>query len=174
MRVPTKSLTIVTCLLVAGWMAAHAAQRPAERAIPTEGRSFTFRADTPPVDFRPQDAEDPFVDIRIEGFRARSSTTGAPDVPTRTVLVAIPPGATPRLSVRRIGERRQLAHRPRPVPRVLHGVASFDRSDRQTRPAGPPITRKLFRAADRFYSGDAVSPQKIAWLGHIGVLRDQR
>ena len=147
MRATRRVITIVAlALLSAAWIATAGAEDP--------DRSFTFRLDTPPVEFRPQ--EDGFTELNVEGFHTRLSEVGAPDVPSRVVLVAIPPGATPRLSVRPTGKGIERAFTPRPVlpavARELREVVEHETMVYITR------LRKPEREPPRLVEGVFVSP----------------
>jgi len=166
-----RSIAVLSAVVVA--VAATGA--PASGAAPRD-RSFTFRLDTPPIEALP--ADDGFVDLRVEGFDTRSRIEGAPDVPTRTVLVALPPGASPRLSVRVVGSPARRALRPRPVPRWVIDPAGddleFDTAITTTRDLLGRTVREHYEAAEAHYSGEGTLPPSAARLGSIGVLRDQR
>ena len=57
--------------------------------------------------------DDGLAELRIHGYHSAPAAPGEPDVPIRTVRVAIPPGATPRLSVKGSGTVfRPLVPRP--------------------------------------------------------------
>ena len=81
---------------------------PADTAVEPVGEArdlarFTFRVTTPPVLL----AKDPDGSdtIGIRGFGTRERVPGAPDLPSHTVLIALPPGATPVLDVRPLASR---------------------------------------------------------------------
>jgi len=151
----------ITCLLL-GWGdgSRSAAASPASREADA---AFTFRLTTPEprVALRP----DGFHDIEIEGFGTRLRRSGAPDVPVRSYLVAIPPGAEPVLEVRPGPEFLRPGVRPRAVPGRAERARAAGRTDLRG-VAGRPDTR--------IYCGRASYPETIAWLGEPGVLRDQR
>ena len=77
---------------------------------------FSFRVTTPAL--AANEDPDGWLDLRIEGFGTSERRPGAPSRPSHTVLVALPPEATPRLLVEPIGVRLLAGRRPRPVPRA--------------------------------------------------------
>lgn len=157
-------------------------RQPGPRAIEplqADDRSFSFRLTTPEPSL--ELGADGFSDVKIEGFPARGRRTGAPDLPTKTVLVAIPEGATPRLEVRTLGAQGRAAL-PRPVAQTISDVTPDD-VDALARPdlAEPDRIEILRRTArnvhrpDRgIYEHSGFYPERVAWLGNTGVLRDQR
>jgi hypothetical protein len=134
--------------------------------------SFSFRLETPSLEIKPDDSG--FVSVEAAGLNSRHSALGAPDLPTRTILVAIPADAVPRLEVKRTGRSR--FHAVRPLPRVK------PTRDPALLPAAPGVPAREFAASPapvyrpdpQFYDTDASYPRQAAWLGEIGVLRDQR
>jgi len=156
---------VLTLSLLAALAAVAADSGPPENA-------YRFRLDTPSVQII--SAEQGFVTIEAEGFNSRHSALGAPDLPTRTVLVAIPPRAEPRLSVRLTG--RRTFHAVRPLPRIkprtdaplIPSVTGAPARELAPRPA------PVYKADPRFYDAAASYPDRVAWLGEIGVLREQR
>jgi hypothetical protein len=107
---------------------------------------------------------------------------GTPDVPTRTLLVAIPPGAVPRLELRVLGEVARPGIVPQPVAEVFAEPSSAE-ADALIEAEDAPgrrveilsaTERKRFRRDGRLYDGEALYPKRVAWLGEVGVLRDQR
>jgi hypothetical protein len=125
---------------------------------------------------------DGYHKIEIEGFGTPQRRSGAPDIPTKTVLVAIPPNSTPRLEVRPLDERLHAGVRPLPVPRIH---SRLTRDDAARLAAGDllmsermAIRRRaahaVFEASPRYYEAAHPFPAEAAWLGPTGVLRDQR
>ncbi|HET9300156.1 MAG TPA: C25 family cysteine peptidase, partial [Candidatus Polarisedimenticolaceae bacterium] len=124
---------------------------------------FSFRVTTPAVSAR-QDP-DGWSDLKIEGFGTSERRPGAPNLPSRTFLVAIPDGAVPRLEVEPLGVRVLPGKRPRPVARVEASVEPEDEHGRRR------ISRqRTFQAEDTLYA----APEAAVRLGQVGVLRDQR
>jgi hypothetical protein len=126
-----------------------AASRTAEAS--SDGSAFAFRVTTPPL--RVQRQPDGYSTIEIEGFGTRQRRSGAPDIPTRTFLIAIPPGVEPRLEV----VESESGRRFRPGLQVLR------RSVTERHDPDPEI-----------YQGGSPYPERLAWLGDTGILRDQR
>jgi hypothetical protein len=145
-------------------------------AEPGDARSFVLRVETPPVESVAH--EDGYAEVRIRGFRTHEAGLGAPDVPTRTVLVAIPPGVTPRLSVRLTGSRGFHRLLPRPVPRLslapVRDETERGRQGEDGRGIDGRSVRPLYEPAPEHYRGEGTIPRRGAWLGKTGVLRDQR
>lgn len=162
-------LSILALTLAAAASLPHAADGDADR-------SFHLRSETPALVAIP--AGDGFFDVRLEGYRPLDGPPGTPDLPVRTVLIALPPGATPRLEVHADGPLERRPAIPRPV-------ASYE-PDPTLRPAqyanpGQALAQAAlsepvasYAADPRYYEGTAVYPERVAWLGDIGVLRDQR
>jgi|GEM_PF-2155312 len=135
-------------------------------------QAFSYREITP--DVRIESRGQGFVQIEMEGYESRRSELGAPDLPTRTILVAIPPGAKPWLETAPAGRR---SFRPvRPAPRVkIHagpptapGASPEAAFDLRSRPV------PVYRPDPAFYGTEATYPSTAVWLGKIGVLRQQR
>jgi hypothetical protein len=125
---------------------------------------------------------DGFQAVTVRGFETRERRVGAPDLPLKTVLVAIPPGAVPRLEVRSAGDEIRPGIRPRPVP-ALESILTPEEAEAAERAAGAFLfgrslgQEKLARRfeADRaVYSGTEPYPGRLAWLGRTGILREQR
>lgn len=141
---------------------------------------FTFRLRTPSVSLvkHPESG----VEVGIEGFGTPERRPGAPDLPTRVVRIAIPPGVVPRLEVIPGKEDVRRDMRPRAAAGVLSDL--FDETDlepandpaaavSQLRP--PRVSRHEIRVEKaEWFSGRQTYPAQVAWLGEIGVLRDQR
>ena len=146
-------------------------------AEPAETRSFSLRVETPAVETVEQ--EDGFTELRLEGFGTYQALVGEPDIPTRTILVAIPAGAVPRLEARPVGATSFRALLPRPMPRLelrsrdaapLPSAMALD----ATSAATEGEVRRLYEPSPEGYDGEGTLPSRIAWLGRTGVLRDQR
>lgn len=139
---------------------------------------YSFRVDRPTLESVEQG--DGTLELRMAGFRTSEGAPGAPDIPVKTVLVAIPPDAEPRLELRVIGRATRQARLPRPVPEMqmqadpsapLADAAAGDARlwSRAERPVLPH-----YRRDPRIFERAALYPARAAWLGEIGVVRDQR
>jgi len=165
-------LALSLVLLLAG--GEPAASSPPKAVTPVgeteDAAGFTLHVESPPV-FRTENP-DGTTSLAIEGLGARARLPGAPDLPTHTVLVAIPPGAVPRLVVREVVESLQTGLRPRAVAR--------ERVDFAERPAAeadgrPELRRRREHREDAsIFEGRETWPARVAWLGATGQLRDQR
>jgi len=126
--------------------------------------SFQYRLETPSPRLLP--GERGHVGVEIEGFETRGRRPGIPDVPWRTLLVAIPSGTEPRLE---IGEPEEGLLRlpvvPLPVPRVIADRPALDEE---------ASYRRLFEPDRAVYAAARSYPESRAWLGKTGVLREQR
>lgn len=142
--------------------------------------SFAFTFEIPPLRVEP--GPDGFSVVAVEGLDASERALGAPDLPTRTLLIAIPPDASPSLDVRLSEEERRPGVRPRAVGRRSVELSSGERLDVEGvgRAAGARVgllerrLRQSYRPDPEIYEGDAPYPPRAAWLGATGVLRDQR
>ncbi len=156
------------CSLASVWSLGAAPRREVhgERELPD---AFVFRL-SPPAP-RVEAQSDGTHQIEIEGFGTRTRRPGAPDIPHRTFLVAIPRDARPTLDVRVLGESSLQSILPRAVPRRM---AKFDED---LDDVGPSARRGLAeRVPDPaiYDRTDRLFPERLAWLGEIGVLREQR
>lgn len=140
---------------------------------PAGGSGFTFRIETPALSLA--ETPDGRAQIGLEGFGPLRGPAGFPELPSRTFLVAIPPGAEPRLTVRVLAEDTIPAVRPRPIPAFV--------TDFPEEPAGEVAREAIFPGAVRrevreespaVYRGRFPYPLEAARLGKVGVLRDQR
>ena len=61
-------------------------------------QGYAFQVDVPEPRF--QAHQDGSSKIEIEGFGTQERHPGAPNLPSKTYLIAIPPGTTPRLEYR--------------------------------------------------------------------------
>ncbi len=125
---------------------------------------------------------DGFVTVEVDGLGAVAGVAGRPDIPTRSVLVAIPPGASPRLTFERGASIFRGGIVPKPVPRAVREYTREDREafadpqrseERRLQLLSRP-PRKVFEKDSEAYRSKQPYPAEIAWLGEIGVLRDQR
>jgi len=165
------SASLVILLAGGGLVAAPAAGEITPVGETVDAARFAFRAHTPSVSLTP--AEDWFS-LSIEGFGVRARSAGAPDIPTRIVRVAIPPGVTPSLIVRASEESLRPGARPRPVPRERVDFSeSVEAGSGDVRPARVE-RRPAYVQNGAIYAGREPYPARLAWLGEIGTLRDQR
>lgn len=159
-------------ILTGGWGATSEAADLIETIGDADGdRAFAFRVNTPPLIL-----DEPVpgsFEIDLEGFRTPRRRPGAPSIPTHTFLVALPPGVTPRLEVRVIGEAALPSIRPRPVPRRLGRGPAREIKGRPELPKRQQVVRR-YEADPAIYHGGATYPERPAWLGETGVLRSQR
>lgn len=124
------------------------------------------------------------AEIRLSGFDVRERQVGAPDLPTSTVLVAIPEGCTPRLTVTGGPDRFVPGIVPKPVTAgggIVAEVPGDFGTTVQTvlvEPTGESIRGERLAAASghdaQIYEGTDIWPARVAWLGKVGVLRAQR
>ncbi len=160
----------VTAVLVASAVAAEGA----------EPQEFTFDLSFPAPSLT--EDGDGFVKVEVEGLGARDGLAGRPDIPTRSVLVAIPPGAVPRLTVETGVPVFRSGIVPRPFPRAVReytkedrdAFADPERSEERRRELLSRPPRKVFESDPEAYGSKRPYPAEIAWLGQTGVLRDQR
>ena len=155
-----------------------AAVEPSETKVRSE--SFSFRLDTPAITFAP--GPDGATDVTIEGFGTATQRPGAPQLPTHTFLIAIPPGVEPRLEFRVLGEEFRKGVLPSPAP-VVVGEPTAAQQLELERADGDPArrleilrnsTRTVRKASPSVYRGTQRYPEQPVWLGSTGVLRDQR
>ena len=128
--------------------------------------------------------DDGYVQVEIEGFDSTERRPGAPDVPTRTVWIAIPPDAEPTLDVRVDPAKESVL--PGIVPRaVLRRSVELSPEEREAVEADRTATegvrslergaRASRRADRRYYESDGHgAATRVAWLGETGYVRDQR
>ena len=140
---------------------------------------FAFQVNVPEPTFLLQ--LDGSSKIEIEGFRAVERQPGAPNLPTQTFLIAIPPGAVPRLEYTVRGTLRLHERRPTPVPRLRLDAAKLDhekmiRFDRDL----PKRVETLAKATTETLEADpslySASAADVPWvrLGKPGTIRAQR
>ncbi|MCP3982456.1 MAG: hypothetical protein GY716_24400 [bacterium] len=111
--------------------------------------------------------------IKVEGFGAHQRRLGAPDVPHKTYLVAVPAGSVPRLEYTVGGEELYPGVLPSPVPRPVDEAGAGDLLEFD-RVAAAATVRQRFEFDPAIYGGKQSFPSEVAWLGRVGVLRDQR
>lgn len=148
---------------------------------PNRDLRFEFRLSTPDIELERR--PDGFAEIQLEGFGTHGRRPGAPSLPLKSYLVAIPPGVVPRLEVRLTAPASYLPGViPRPVPRsdtTLSAAQSTALIKADPSPAHrtqvlTEATRLVYEVDPAVYEGDAVFPAEVARLGRTGVLRDQR
>ena len=135
-----------------------------------DAAGFTFRVTVPHL--QPTWNPDGTINLAIDGFRVRERRSGVPDLPTHIVLVAIPPDSVPRLAIRNVDESEISGARPRAVPRER---VEFSENPLAAPGERPRIRRlKEHREDPSIYGGSALYPRRVAWLGEVGQLREQR
>lgn len=130
--------------------------------------TFRFRSETPAV--RLEAGEDGRQRVAIDGFDTHPRRPGTPDVPWKTVLVAIPPGSEPRLGVTAPGAVETIAA---VVPQPVVTIVPLGPADESAGPLGDTRFETVARADPSAYAGARTWPPAAAWLGRRGVLRDQ-
>jgi len=141
---------------------------------PGSTSGFTFRLDIPALSLA--ETPDGRAAVQLEGFGPLRAGPGFPDLPSRTFLVAIPPGVEPRLSVRVLAEDELRGIRPQPLGKEIAEVHSDPLAPAEAKDA---IFRNVTRRERRdenpdIYEGRAPYPSEPVRLGKIGILRDQR
>ncbi len=160
-------------LLIGGWGVGP--QAGAE-----DDSSFAFSVRTPALEV--VESADGFHKIKLVGFGTPERRSGAPDIPTKTVLVAIPPDASPRLEVRPLGERLLPGIRPSPVPTMRSKLSREDAlllarpglTESERMAIGRRSAFPVFEPSPRYYSAERIARKEPAWLGETGFLREQR
>ncbi len=141
---------------------------------------YSFRVESPTPSLTPR--ENGSIEIEIEGFGTPVRRPGAPDLPTRTYLVAIPPGVAPRLEVRVAEQLFHAGKIPRPTAERIQELDERQHEKLIEADADPALRSRVLSDASRevrrqdpaIYQGAQLFPRQIAWLGETGVLRDQR
>ncbi len=139
---------------------------------------YAFQVDVPEPRFSGR--QDGSSKIEIEGFGTHERRPGAPDLSSKTFLIAIPPGSTPRLEYVHLGPVRRIDVVPSSVPHRRLDMRRLD-SDALSRADADPIERfKLLRAvAHDVFEPDraiyAAGSEDRPWvrLGPTGTLREQ-
>lgn len=144
---------------------------PASGAVARAPDRFAFHVETPEALLTA--APDGLFAVEIEGFDTHPRRPGTPDVPWRTVLVALPPEGEPQLEVVGVGSERRLRTVPRPVPRIVTDTPEIE-APATLEPVAPSSMRPLYEIDPALYSATASDTPPLAWLGKIGILRDQR
>ncbi|HKQ62702.1 MAG TPA: C25 family cysteine peptidase [Candidatus Polarisedimenticolaceae bacterium] len=170
----TASLALLSAVCLAGWAGAEPSVEWLQPADETSSDRFSFTLTTPPLEVSPP--SDGYNEVRLRSFASRSRRAGAPDLPERTVLVAIPPGTEPRLEFRVVAERLQRGVVPRPVPQRLLDSSADEAAERTDEVvelgAGKVLTR--YAPDPALYEDESLDPPAAVRLGAIGVLRHQR
>ena len=139
---------------------------------------YAFQVDVPEPRFFVQ--QNGSSKIEIEGFGTQERRPGAPDLSSKTFLIAIPPGCTPRLEYTSLGAVRRIEIVPSSVPHRRLDMGRVD-SHALSRVDADPIERfKLLRSAayDVFEPDPeiyAAGTEDQPWvrLGPTGILRAQ-
>lgn len=134
------------------------------RTLESAPDSFRFLVSGPRVRLKP--AEGGETEVAIRGFDVPLDRPGAPALPLRSWLVAVPFGADVRVEARALRTRRIEGVVPRPVPGVQR--PSGDRGDRDFEPVA------VFDRDPALYRGSRPFPEAWVRLGSTGILRDQR
>ena len=99
----------------------------AETASGSGQSEYAFQVDVPgPRFFAHQDGSSK---IEIEGFGTRERRPGAPDLSSKTFLIAIPPGCTPRLEYAHLGAVRRIEAVPSSVPHRRLDMGRIDSAE---------------------------------------------
>lgn len=145
-------------------------------AIPGQGapgiRTVPLRLTVPDLEFLPGDGG-PIPSLA--GF-GTTSRPGEPALPLRILLVAIPEGAKPTLTILSAGSERvaNLDIAPVPSPRVRDREA-VGTDGTGTAPKGREggAVERVYRRAGAAWKRDAFFPEAPLRLGTIGAMRDQ-
>ena len=147
-------------------------------AIPGHGapgvRTVPLHLSVPEVEFRPAGGG---VIPALRGFGA-TSRPGEPTLPLRVLLVALPEGAAPTLTIlgADVETLSNLDIAPVPSPRV-RDRESVDAAGKGTGPKGraaePAAVEQDARRGPSSYGRDAFFPETPLRLGKTGALRDQ-
>ncbi len=181
MRAPNFAVWGALALVMAIGRGVTAPSDASLRAVGEAREASFFSFEVNPADFSAVGPASS-AQIKIQHFDALERRDGGPDLPRRVVRVAIPKGVVPRLEVRLEDELLIPGIRPRPV--IRSEVESFG----ETAAAGlaepgfespDDVAAKLARRETRdedpaLYAGPDPYPRQVAWLGDVGVLRDQR
>jgi hypothetical protein len=173
---PTSRIVLLSLLLLA--VVAPGQGAPASQSVP-------LSLDIPELQLRPSAGG---VVPVLDGF-GLTSRPGEPALPMRILMVAIPEGAVPSLTIRSAGYRTltdlDIAPVPRPRVRDREGM---DPGDGQSAPpqlsasgapgrsAGRGDDHRVdqdFRRAPAVFGRDAFQPEVPLRLGRVGALRDQ-
>lgn len=137
-------------------------------------QSVPLSLGTPELRFR---ATEGGVVPALDGF-GTTSRPGEPALPVRILMVAIPEGAVPSLTIVSADSRTLTGFDvpPVPTPRVSDREG-FDPGDGQTSPGGNRRGRgqvvQDFARSAQVYGADAFRPDAPLRLGRVGALRDQ-
>ena len=163
------ALGLLFGLVVAGTPSpADESIRPLE--ISHSAAGFDFELTTPPVET--VQGPDGTV-LSVTGFGSRSALPGAPDLPFKTVMVAIPPGTTPRLEYSVGSTDFRPDWRPRPFPTTALASGDAATASRPERPElSSLVRREIFEEDPALYAAPSTRP----WvrLGPVEQFRHQR
>lgn len=109
----------------------------------------------------------PYVALSAQGL-GRIAKEGAPQLPTRGTMIALPPGAEATLKVTAEDVIRETLTAP-VVPAVTEQV-QLDLAQ----PRAFPSTRELVRPDQAIYSARGLYPRELAWIEKVGNWRSQR
>ena len=144
-----------------------------------DSSGYTFQVDVPEPSFSVQ--TDGASRVNIEGFEAMERRLGAPNLPSRVFLVAIPPGATPGLEYSVRGRTRSFDRLPTAVPRKILDSTRLDenalrQADRDPAQRFAVLKEAAFNVHDRDaqWFDRAADESPWVWLGEPGILRSQR
>jgi len=154
--------------------------QPAIASTPTgsDRSEFAFQVDVPEPRFIAH--QDGSSEIEIEGFGTKERRSGAPDLSSKTVLIAIPPGSTPRVEYTHAGTVRRLEIVPRSVSSRRIDMSRVDESALSRADPDPIERLKLLRGAayddvkpdPAIYAG-GTEDQPWVHLGPTGIFRNQ-
>ncbi len=185
--VPRRNMRAPKVLIGGGfaiWMAiGRGVASPSDVAIRGIGETrdasgFTFQVTLPRVE---ESGDSDSAVIRVSGFDSRRLHPGAPDLPGKTVLVAIPAGVTPFLEVRPGPESIVPGIVPRAVPRhIVERLVEGPETPGEA--AAVLISERTHEVSLReeripsreIFAGRKVFPSAIASLGKTGMFRHQR
>ena len=150
----------------------------AEATLGSGQSEYAFQVDVPEPRFLIH--QDGSSKIEFEGFGTQERRPGAPNLSSKTFLIAIPPGSTPRVEVTLVGAVRRLEILPSSVPHRRLDMARVEAADLARAEADPVERFKMLRRAahDVFEPDTAVyaagiQDQPWVHLGPTGVLRNQ-
>lgn len=146
------------------------------RVVATDGAGLTLEVTVPGYDAAMRTGADgrTYIQLSIPGFVA-GADAGAPDLPQRSVLLAVPPGATLGLNVQVLAERDVwLAAPVYPVSAQAADVEGGADAGRPVDPAMATGVRDLFTRDPAAYAARTPYPAQLAVLEEVGYVRDLR
>ncbi len=179
----TEALTLALLLLLVVVRSSVIAAQNANRAddvagvwlLATDPAGLVVLVNAPEFSTTPQVGADgrPYTQIRAAGFDAGAAPR-RPDLPQRSVLVALPPQGSFSVAVEVLEEHTTALVAPiYPAPDRIPETPA----DPQTGWQDPLATtgwRNAFGADAEIYAGQAAYPASLATLEEIGYVRDQR